>query len=218
MLRHDFLPRIVDEGILTEVFTKARKFFEPSPNEQDYPTMPVEFSVAAYRLGHSMVRGAYNWNREFDNGGVTLPLLFRFTGTSGILAPPPADLNDPEAGTFERLPTTWVADFRRLFDFRVGQRMARRLDVKPLLASDFDNPVSAGASSPRCSIAPWREPVLHRPRPVLASLPHHGRRAEHQGRVRDDRPAAVRLRREGIPGSSLDGPPGLPSPHPPSTV
>jgi hypothetical protein len=25
--------------------------------------MPIEFSVGAYRVGHSMVRGAYQWNR-----------------------------------------------------------------------------------------------------------------------------------------------------------
>ncbi|MBG0856658.1 heme peroxidase [Streptomyces spinoverrucosus] len=122
MLRHDFLPRIVDESVLDEVFTKGRRFFEPSPGEYDHPTMPVEFSVAAYRLGHSMVRGAYNWNRVFDNGAGTLPLLFQFTGTSGILSPPPADPADPEAGDFERLPTNWIADFRRLFDFREAGR------------------------------------------------------------------------------------------------
>jgi Animal haem peroxidase len=213
MLRHDFLPRIVDPGIVEEVFTKGRRFFEPAPGEHDFPTMPIEFSVAAYRLGHSMVRGAYNWNRIFDNGRGTLPLLFRFTGTSGILSPPPADAGDPEAGTFERLPTNWIADFRRLFDFReagrddlgvpaekfnlakridtqlvnpladlplgsfggrggpapapielnlafrnltranmmslaTGQQMAKRLGVKPLLPSDFENGGGVQLSEP----------------------------------------------------------------------
>ena len=87
----------------------------------DLPTMPIEFSVAAYRLGHSMVRAGYQWNRVFRIGGpgngATLQLLFRFSGTSGILSPPPADANDPEAGDFERLPTNWIVDFRRLYDF-----------------------------------------------------------------------------------------------------
>ncbi|MFE4668832.1 heme peroxidase family protein [Streptomyces sp. NPDC056716] len=117
MLVHDFLPRIVDPGVVQEVFARGRRFFEPRPAEQDRPTMPVEFSVAAYRLGHSMVRGRYHWNRLFDNGGGTLALLFRFSGTSGNLSPLPSDLTDPESGTFERLPSNWIADFRRLFDF-----------------------------------------------------------------------------------------------------
>jgi hypothetical protein len=106
MLRHDFLPRIVDPGIVDEVFTKGRRFFEPAPGEQDHPTMPVEFSVAAYRLGHSMVRGAYNWNRIFDNGAGTLALLFRFTGTSGILSPPPPTSPIPRRAPASGCPPT----------------------------------------------------------------------------------------------------------------
>ena len=67
--------------------------------------MPIEFSVAAYRLGHSMVREAYNWNVNFDNGGGTLDFLFVFSGTSGSL------------GGGNPLPFIWVADFRRLYNF-----------------------------------------------------------------------------------------------------
>ena len=35
-----------------------------------YLCMPIEFSVAAYRLGHSMIRNAYQWNRVFSSDGV----------------------------------------------------------------------------------------------------------------------------------------------------
>ncbi len=74
----------------------------------DVPTMPIEFSIAAYRLGHSMVRPAYSWNARFDNGSGTLDLLFLFTATSGDLGGGP------------RLPSNWIADFRRLYDFKEG--------------------------------------------------------------------------------------------------
>jgi hypothetical protein len=67
--------------------------------------MPIEFSVAGFRLGHSMVRAGYNWNVNFDNGSGTLPLLFDFSATGGSL------------GGNNRLLTIWVADFRRLYDF-----------------------------------------------------------------------------------------------------
>ncbi|WP_239311091.1 heme peroxidase family protein [Frankia sp. Cj3] len=142
MLRTDFLPRVVDPAIVTDVFTNGRRFFEvPAAygdlgwypqhggrNIQpgDLPTMPIEFSVAAYRLGHSMVRDAYEWNAIFNKKqGIpaTLLLLFAFSGTSGILAPTGSvnNLNDPNIGGL-KLPSNWVADFRRLYDFSEAKR------------------------------------------------------------------------------------------------
>ena len=119
MLRTDFLPRIVDHAIVDDVFTNGRRVFEVGA--ADFPTMPIEFSVAGYRLGHSMIRDKYNWNAVFSSGGAfgdfgTLDNLFRFSGTSGNLSPG-SDLNNPLDGTFERLPTNWVADWTRLYDF-----------------------------------------------------------------------------------------------------
>lgn len=115
MLWHDFLPRMVDPAILDDVAAKGRTFVEPNAQGRGPATMPLEFSVAAYRIGHSMVRAAYSWNRIFtrDGGGgtATLGLLFRFSGTSGGFV-----------GDFEQLPTNWAVDFRRLYDFREAGR------------------------------------------------------------------------------------------------
>ena len=120
MIRTDFLPRLVDGAVLDNVFTYGRSVFEKDVYPGSMPTMPIEFSVAAYRLGHSMIRGAYQWNRVFNSAGSgpigTLELLFTFSGTSGILSPD-GSLDDPESGSFERLPTNWIADLGRLFDF-----------------------------------------------------------------------------------------------------
>ncbi|GIG88262.1 peroxidase family protein [Plantactinospora endophytica] len=139
LLVHDFLPRIVSPEVVEEVFTRGRKFFEVSPGygqrqrrravqPGDRPTMPIEFSVAAYRLGHSMIREVYDWNRIFNTSTHrdvlapgTLQLLFQFSGTSGILSPD-GTIADPESGSFERLPTNWIADWRRLFDFTEAGR------------------------------------------------------------------------------------------------
>ena len=68
MLRTDYLPRICAAGVVNDVFTNGRKAFEVGAPPTDVPTMPIEFSVAAFRLGHSMVRAAYNWNKVFDDG------------------------------------------------------------------------------------------------------------------------------------------------------
>ena len=45
--------------------------------------MPIEFSVAAFRLGHSMIRADYNWNKHFPDA--TLDQLFDFSGLMGDL-------------------------------------------------------------------------------------------------------------------------------------
>jgi hypothetical protein len=110
MVRHDYLPRICRPNAVDSVFNHGRKVFEVGVTPADVPTMPIEFSVAGFRLGHSMVRAAYNWNKIFDDGFGTLDLLFTFSATSGDL------------GGGERLPSNWIADFRRLYDFSEANR------------------------------------------------------------------------------------------------
>ncbi|MEV6286382.1 heme peroxidase family protein [Kribbella sp. NPDC051770] len=132
LLRTDFLPRIVDPAIVEDVFTHGRRYFDVPPagrRSADTPaTMPIEFSVAAYRLGHSMVRGAYQWNRLFNSDGpnkiATLLQLFTFTGDSGNFTPNSTveQLDDVNAAGLERLPSNWIVDFRRLFDFTEAGR------------------------------------------------------------------------------------------------
>jgi hypothetical protein len=105
MIRTDYLPRIAKAVVVNNVFNHGRKVFEVAANPTDVPTMPIEFSIAGFRLGHAMVRAAYNWNKIFDNGGGTLGLLFTFSATGGTL------------GDDTRLASIWIADFRRLYDF-----------------------------------------------------------------------------------------------------
>ena len=110
MLRTDYLPRICQPGVVNDVFSNGRKAFEVGVTPTDVPTMPIEFSVASFRLGHSMIRRAYNWNKIFDNGSGTLDYLFIFSAGSGNL------------GGALFLDGTWVADFRRLYDFSEAGR------------------------------------------------------------------------------------------------
>jgi len=116
MLRTDYLTRICDEAVVHDVFDNGRKVFEVEADPLSVPTMPMEFSVAAFRFGHSMIRGAYDWNAEFPHGQGDLLFLFDFSGTSGFLG-----------GGLLALPSNWIADWRRLYRFSsIG-----RADLKP---------------------------------------------------------------------------------------
>jgi hypothetical protein len=108
LIRHDFLPRIVQTDVLDDVFTNGRKLVEPTALPTDVPTMPVEFSVAGFRLGHSMIRPSYDWNRRFPGEAGSLDYMFEFSGMGGTL------------GGELRLLSNWVADWRRMYDFPAG--------------------------------------------------------------------------------------------------
>jgi hypothetical protein len=56
---NEFLPLIVGKRIAKDVL-EERTYFTP---EDDRPFMPTEFSGAAYRFGHSMVRAGYDLKR-----------------------------------------------------------------------------------------------------------------------------------------------------------
>lgn len=110
MIRTDFLPRICKRSVVNDVFANGRKAFEVGATPTDVPTMPIEFSVAAFRVGHSMIRSDYNWNSRFDDGSGTLDFLFIFSATGGDL------------GGGLRLASNWIADWRRLYDFKEANR------------------------------------------------------------------------------------------------
>jgi hypothetical protein len=126
MIRTDYLPRICAESVLDSVFNQnRRRAFEVDALPTDVPTMPVEFSAAAFRLGHSMARAAYDWNELRDH--TILNRLFELSAGGGTLAGLP------------RLPSPWIADFRRLYDFtEAGRRDLAAPAGRPNLAMRID--------------------------------------------------------------------------------
>ena len=108
LIRHDYLPRICSSAVLDDVFTNGRKLVEPGASPDSVPTMPVEFSVAAFRLGAQ--HGAADVQLEPGLPGTSgaLEYMFQFSGLGGDL------------GAEIRLITSWVADFRRMYDFGAG--------------------------------------------------------------------------------------------------
>lgn len=122
---HDFLMRVCDPAVVQDILDHG-----PTAWLVDGPDdllMPLEFSGAAYRFGHSMIRGAYEHNDTFRSGGQGGPaffqFMFTFTALSGDLQPGPGP-----SGQFPTLPRNWIIDWARIFDEKVNP--ARRLDTR----------------------------------------------------------------------------------------
>src|ERR671917_185273 len=122
---HDFLKkRVADEQIVQDTIENGNRLYDPA--DEDF-FMPLEFSVAGYRFGHSLVRGNYDFNLNFNRSGqpgttpATLDLLFTFTALSGGLGFGP--------GT-DTLPENWIIEWENFFPGGQFFNRARRIDTK----------------------------------------------------------------------------------------
>ena len=119
---HDYLATVALPGVVDDVVLQGNKLYEKRNGEV---WMPLEFSVAAFRFGHTMVRGAYDFNRNFGVPGrvlTTAPFgfLFRFTGKGGF------------GGQTDVLPFNWVIEWDRFVEKapRSPAHFARKVDTR----------------------------------------------------------------------------------------
>lgn len=123
MVINEFLPTMIGEDLMTDIMTHGRHWY--TPEYRVY--IPVEFSVAAYRFGHSMIPQKV----RLQNGG---PILDLFSPAVGIGFAPLANLNQ-------------VVEWEMFFNVNGNHQFAEKLDTKlasSLLALPF---ITSGENS-----------------------------------------------------------------------
>jgi hypothetical protein len=110
---NDFLDCIGHPETLKIVREKPHEVYNP-PDDAFF--IPLEFSVAAFRFGHSMIRGAYEYNQNFE----------------GTASPGLSDLLMYQVlNRYHHIPDSWIIDWRRFVDG--GANKARRFDTRIVL-------------------------------------------------------------------------------------
>ena len=118
---HEFLAKTVGKPIVDDILDKGRKFYK----WRNQPFIPVEFSVSAYRFGHSQVRPSYRSNfgpTPADISSQVFKLIFNDGLPDG---PDPNDLRGRK-----RAPTRFI-DWQTFFDFGDGNvRPNKKIDTR----------------------------------------------------------------------------------------
>lgn len=115
---HEFLAKTVGERMVQDILTKGRKFYK----WRNRPFIPVEFSTACYRFGHSQVRPSYRANFGPSGGSPFIALIFDDTLRGS------ADPNDLRGG---RRASRRFIDWQTFFNFGDGNsRPNKKIDTR----------------------------------------------------------------------------------------
>ncbi len=119
---HDFLARLVGPDMLGEVLVTSKRTGKARAELSFFtwrtrPFVPVEFSAAAYRFGHSMVRETYRINDTLE----PLPILTDIRIANRL----------QHFGGFRTLPKGWTVQWKHLFPLGGdAPQMSRKIDTR----------------------------------------------------------------------------------------
>jgi hypothetical protein len=131
IILHEFLPTLIGQNRVDQIFAQGLKFYHPGHrsnrirvrNGHDMALIPIEFSVAAYRFGHSQARPSYRLN--FGPTGGSPFFAFLFDDNQDPNATDPDDLRGGK-----RAPRRFV-DWQTFFNFGDSNvRPNKRIDTK----------------------------------------------------------------------------------------
>ena len=128
---HEFLPLLCGEEVIKDILDNGRKFY----GWHNEPFIPVEFSVAAYRFGHSQIRPSYRANFGISDKPDPTPFfadIFDFTVDANH-----SDPNDLRGG--KRSPRRFL-DWETFWNYGDGNMRPNKLIDKKISSPLFKLP------------------------------------------------------------------------------
>lgn len=155
---NEYLPLTIGQDRVDRLLReRGRSRFDGRRDARGHPEIPVEFSVAAYRFGHSQVRPSYRLNFGPETGSPFFAFIF-----DDALDPHAADPADLRGG--RRAPRRFI-DWQTFFDFGDGNvRPNKLIDAKlstPLLLLPGSRAPSPGLPSDGVQSLASRNLVRH---------------------------------------------------------
>lgn len=121
LILHEFLPNTVGQEVIDDVLSGGPKHYK----WRNEPYIPVEFSVAAYRFGHSQVRSSYRANFGTSASDASKQFFALF------FDPTASNPNDPTDLRGGRRAARRFIDWQTFFDFGDGRkRQNKKIDTK----------------------------------------------------------------------------------------
>ena len=139
IILHEFLPLLCGQEMITDILKNGRKFY----HWQNEPFIPVEFSVAAYRFGHSQIRPSYRANFGITSNPLPLSPFFAMIFDHTAVANS-ADPNDLRGGT--RAARRFI-DWHTFFNLQDGSTRPNKL-IDTKISSALFNLLGLPAGDP----------------------------------------------------------------------
>jgi len=129
---HEFLPLTIGQERVDQILAGGPRFFNANDsrfrNGRGDPQIPIEFSVAAYRFGHSQVRPSYRLNFGPDGGGSP---FFAFLIDDSIKPDDLHPADDPADLRGGKRAARRFVDWQTFFNFGDGNvRPNKKIDAK----------------------------------------------------------------------------------------
>jgi hypothetical protein len=142
---NDFLVKVCGEAVVRDILPHLGKNQPIWMNQpklvfyqwRNYPFMPIEFSAAAYRFGHSMVRPIYRLNTQLNGGDnpkeATLDEIRRgIDGRFFVFA----GVHNRGLNGFDEFPKQWAIDWSLFFDINGSIKNVGKTRVQPAYKID----------------------------------------------------------------------------------